>query len=180
MNLQEIKKFYRDEIVFVGDIHPSHHQITKFISKLKPESILEFGACWGKNYTLLEQLIPRVYYRGIDISRKHINLAKCEGINVTLGDETTLPRIESKSYDLVFTHSVLNHLPLDTVTEIVKEFKRIAKHHVIIGECNEIEEDRWFKHDYLKLGFDDTNLKSWSKIICAYYKVYKLATQQIK
>ena len=175
MNLEQIKQFYRDEVVFDGGMYPSHFQVINFVAGLKPQSILEFGSAWGKNYPLLKQLLPDIQYQGIDISPHHIKIAEKQKINVKLGDEDSLYGISNDSYDVVFTHSVLNHLPIHVVDKIVTQFKRITKHHVVAEECIEIKMDRWFIHNYSKLGYKDTGKKKWSVIIKAYYHLFHLA-----
>jgi len=176
MEYQAVKEFYRDDIVFNGEIHKSHIQLAEYIGKLRPESILEFGSAWGKNSVLLKQHIPNIKYKGIDISPQSIKIGKGQGVDVMLGDEDSLAGFADNSYDIVFTSSVLNHMNAEAVDKTLKQFRRIAKSKVIISECNTVVMDRWFQHDYEKLGFKYTGIKGWSYFIKGHYKIYYLSS----
>ncbi len=146
--------------------------VHKFITDLNPDSVFEFGSAWGKNGYEMMKYLPGLKYAGIDINETHVRQAEELGINVKIGDETVLRKIPDNSYDAVFTSSVLNHLPIATVIPIVAHLKRIAKSYVIASETSDYHRDRFFAHDYAKLGYQDTGRKAYSPVIDAYYHLY--------
>ena len=168
--VESIKSFYQFH-TFGADYYPSHFMLAAEIIKRKPKTVLEFGAAWGKNYILLKSPLPDLKFTGIDININHAEIGKSKGINIICGDESKLKDIKSKSFDLVFTSSVLNHYPPTIIKDIIKELKRIGK-TVILCECNTKEEWRWFKHDYIKLGFTDLGKEVYHESSNAYYRLY--------
>lgn len=79
---------------------------------------------------------------GFDISESMIRKAK-EGVSdkvlLGCGDITSLP-FRDRSYDLVYTHATLMHVPEEHVSTAIQELKRVAKKYLII-----VEETYWSK-----------------------------------
>ncbi len=145
-DLEKLKAFYGQNQLQTDKISPINKLLLEHVEKLKPKTIFEFGCNQGKNLKWLEEHgFDKVY--GIDI-------ANIYHPKTVWGDEKTLETFGSKSVELTFTCSVLNHIPFDTVKEIIIQLKRMS-HHVILGEImHELDNPRWFKHDYTSLGFD--------------------------
>ncbi len=144
-DLEKLKAFYGSNQLQTKVITPINNLLLQYIRTLKPNTVFEFGCNQGKNLHYLEQIgITHVY--GIDIN----NL---EHPKSTWGDESTLKTYDDNCCDVAFTCSVLNHLPLLVVDDILHELKRMAN-TVVLGEItHKMDNPRWFQHDYESMGF---------------------------
>jgi len=146
-NLEKLKSFYGQNQLQTDVITPINKLLLEHIDDicLPNERIFEFGCNQGKNLKWLEERgFDKVY--GIDINN-------IEHPKTSWGDENTLSTFENNCCDVAFTCSVLNHIPLDTVKEILYSLLRIS-HIVILGEIiHEMDSPRWFLHDYESMGF---------------------------
>lgn len=147
--IEDLLKAKYEKYVNSGQLHPLNHELAKVILSYKPDSAFEFGCNRGRNLLLLAPHVPLIY--GIDMSepaiekaREHTRLRYCN-----VGNDKDLQCF--KQFDVVFTCSVLNHIP--HVTDIVAEFKRIAKKAVILAETQDIVDWNYFSHDYESMGF---------------------------
>ena len=147
--MQTVKKFYRVTSLQDHWVRPLNIRARDECMKYNPDSVFEFGCNNGKNLKLMD---TRTF--GIDINEESLVEANEMGICATFGDEHTIQRMESNSFDVVLTCSVLNHI--QEIDEIVIELKRIARKAVISIECNHENTWRWFPHDYQKLGYTKT------------------------
>jgi 2-polyprenyl-3-methyl-5-hydroxy-6-metoxy-1,4-benzoquinol methylase len=165
------KRYYRDYIANKR-ISPCNEQLVQDILSYKPRSVFEFGCNRGK---LLQMLKDEVDCYGIDISEPAVEIARKNGLNVDLGDETMLPSLQK--YDIVFTSSVLDHI--EHIDEIVREFRRIANMAIIIAETNTPVGKYYYAHDYEALGFAKTGYKyvSHNAKIPALYEIYHLKVE---
>ena len=166
-------------MVIAPTFHKPHYAVTDYISSLEPKSVFEFGSAWGKNFILLERYIPNVRCVGVDINRKAVEIAKNDDRDVREGDETALKDIPSKSFDVAFTCSVLNHLTPYTARMIVQELRRIAKKCVVACECTEKDEWRWFQHPYEEWGYKDIKKRAWSPVIDAFYRLFIIESKHL-
>lgn len=172
--LSEVKQWYQ-KVHFDGVYYPPHYMVTKAVMKLKPKRILEFGSCWGKNWVLMRRDIPAgVNYVGVDVNKDYVKMGADEGIDILRGDEKFLKNFDSNSFDVVFTCSVINHITPFTAKMVMAELKRIAANAVVLCECTEKDEWRWYKHDYEALGFKDTGKTARSEMIDATYRLFVL------
>jgi len=124
-------------------IDESHHWLLKKMEALKPNTVLEMGCGFGRNLKFLtENLSYQARWVGFDISESMIKKAK-GGFNdkvlLGCGDITSLP-FHDRSYDLVYTHATLMHVPEEHVSKAIQELKRVAKKYLIL-----IEETYWSK-----------------------------------
>lgn len=113
------------------------------MEELKPNTVLEMGCGFGRNLKfLMENLSYQPKLVGFDISESMIRKAK-EGVNdkvlLGCGDSTSLP-FHDQSYDLVFTHATLMHVPEEHIRKAIQELKRVAKKYLIL-----VEETYWSK-----------------------------------
>lgn len=101
-------------------------------------SVFEFGCNAGRNLFFLKKEFTYMKVYGIDLNPDAIELGmKKFNLSIDLGDETHLKRINSKSFDVVFTVSVLDHLPF--IEDVLIELSRISKKFLIFLEpyCGE-------------------------------------------
>jgi len=172
LTLQEVKKFYSNpNLITTRFIHPHNALLYNEMMKLKPTSIFEFGCNWGQNLQRLRFHLPKAKLFGIDLNEKAIKLANGLHLDVKLADEKYLKNIPDDEYDITFTCSVLNHLPPRTTTSIIKHLQRIASKHVLLMECTQKDEERWWAHDYSKYGFEHIGFRE-SKVIKANYDLF--------
>lgn len=108
-------------------------KLPKFPDKkyIKNKVILDIGCGYGRTLIPLAKLKPRIAY-GLDISQEMLrhcaeyskeNNVKLKLINASL---PKLP-FENKSIDLIFSSSVLLHLPKSDIPMLLKEIKRVLK-----------------------------------------------------
>lgn len=98
---------------------PPHYarEIARLIVGLGASSVLEFGCNAGRNLELLGQAaaaagapVPRRL--GLDINAESIAVGVDEwGLDLRVGDELMVAEMEPGSWDLVFTVSVIDHIP---------------------------------------------------------------------
>jgi 2-polyprenyl-3-methyl-5-hydroxy-6-metoxy-1,4-benzoquinol methylase len=148
IDIKESKKLYlkggiRHKFYGLED-NEMRDKMRKFCRSLHPESVFEFGCNVGMN---LKEILPQNHY-GIDINTQAISKGKEMGLNIEVGDETTLDKIPSNSYDLVLTSSVLDHIPQSAFDDIFANLKRITKRYMVCFEANEDSGIALFIHDY--------------------------------
>lgn len=116
------------------------------------KSILEFGCNNGNNLLEIRKLYPDMEIHGIDINKEVVERVRIQGREfVEHGDEYSLQFIASKSYDVIFTNSVLSHLP--KIADIIEQFQRIAKKKIVLIETNEHKGRYYFDHRYQNFHF---------------------------
>lgn len=98
------------------DYYKAHRPWTDFmverILALQPASVFELGCNAGKNLVALRGKAPDLFVAGADINRGAVEYGRSENaLALTCGDETLLDVIPDRTYDCVFTVSVLDHLP---------------------------------------------------------------------
>jgi len=152
------------------EIAPLDVMMNKYVSNHNPKSVLDFGCGVGKNLRYLLDNNEGLTVCGIDMS--FVNIIHARAKNriefLVLGDEYHLCRL--REFDVVMTTSVLCHI--QDITEIVKEFKRIAKDSIIICETKDIKGEFYYEHDYESFGFEFVGLQMVSGND-ALYKIYR-------
>ena len=118
-------------------IDESHYWLLKKMEELKPETVLEMGCGFGRNLTfLMENLSYQPKLVGFDISESMIRKAKevlDDRVFLGCGDINSLP-FRDRSYDLVFTHAALMHVPEGHINTAIRELQRVAKKYLVINE----------------------------------------------
>ena len=102
--------------------------------------MLEFGCSSGRNLKILKELAldsgmnPMLW--GMDMNPTTIASARraFTTINWLKGDERDLFNMADKSFDVVFTCSVLDHIPEPTWKAVYDQLVRLAKKAVVIYE----------------------------------------------
>jgi SAM-dependent methyltransferase len=96
---------------------------------LSPRKVLDVGCGTGRMIYLLRQL--GVDARGIDISHYAISRAGVETQPfISHGDITKLP-FPDKSFDLVTTFDVLEHIPTDKLEKAISECNRVSRTYIM-------------------------------------------------
>jgi len=93
-----------------------------------PLNVWEFGCSSGRNLALLRALLPHAYLGGIDINRDALRSARDAhpSIEFIEDDEHGLRRFGDRTIDVIFTCSVLDHIPTPEWRSVYDEMKRIA------------------------------------------------------
>ncbi len=97
------------------------------------ESVLEFGCNVGRNLHCLRRDISGLRLLGIDINEEAIDAGRdCYNLPLIVGSEEKLLEMDDGAYDVVFTVSVLDHIP--RVEEVLKELLRVTSKYFIALE----------------------------------------------
>jgi len=105
------------------------------IIRLKPQSVLEFGCNVGRNLLALRDSAPGLRLQGIDINPEAVEFGRTErGLNLAQGDETFFTEQPADAFDVIFTVSVLDHLP--NPLPVLREMMRVARLGVLLLEPN--------------------------------------------
>lgn len=110
-----------------------------------PRSILEFGCSSGRNLAVIQDLTPSasgngrpVELTGIDINEQALRSAEeansAGQVRYILGDERALDQFSNRRFDVVFTCSVLDHIPAPQWREVYRELVRVAHTAIILLE----------------------------------------------
>ena len=115
--------------------------LEKIASSSPFSAILEIGCNCGPNLSLIAKKFPNTKITGIDINPRAIQkgneLLAQEGIsNVKLlvGKADELRQFPDKSFDIVFTNSLLMYIGPDKIKPVVQEMLRITRRVLILLE----------------------------------------------
>lgn len=140
-----------------NEILRPHYFLADQILSFKPYSVFEFGCGTGKNLKLIQKIsgIEQIY--GVDLSPSNIFFARENNKldHCLVGDENALEHIESNSFDVVFTCSVLDHI--HEISQIIQQFERIARKGIVLFETNDLIEQFYYAHNYESFGFRKLN-----------------------
>ena len=157
LNLKGVKERYTKGAAhqIYGEGAGVRQKVCDYIVKEFPkaESFFEFGCSAGYNLNRIKEKIPDALYMGIDINETAITKGKDElKLRLRVADETYLDFFDDNAFDVVFTSSVLNHLPDWNMPGIFANLQRIAK-HVICMEGNVNQEPDFYIHGWEEFGF---------------------------
>lgn len=137
-------------------IFPQHYWLLKTIRRLKPQSILEAGCGFGRNLKFLtDNDIIANRITGIDISSVLLAQARLsKSVRLIRANVLSLP-FSSHSFDLVFTHGLLMHLPPSQLPRALSELIRVSQKYLILIEeirsrPQQLNYFTW-AHDYEKM-----------------------------
>ncbi len=129
--------------------HPHRAFLLDKIAACAPfSSVLEIGCNCGPNLFLVAKKFPEATIRGIDINpgavQKGNELLAREGItnvclSVARADE--LGQFPDKSFDIVFTNSLLMYIGPDKIKSVIGEMVRITRRALILLERHCFEPD---------------------------------------
>lgn len=133
----ELKQFFESERYWYGDWgysqgyqdFPIHEQVVELILSRKPSRVLDVGCAFGFIPLRLRKKGVDAY--GVDISNYAISHAPEEikpYLQVASAHE--LP-FGDKSFDLIYSASVLEHIPEDLTDKVIAEFQRVASRAIL-------------------------------------------------
>jgi SAM-dependent methyltransferase len=108
--------------------------LAHLIRRLAPGSVLEMGCNAGRNLELLSRCLPTgTSIRGFDINRQSIEYGRAAwGLDLAVADEQYLSRMADGSVDVVFTVSVLDHIP--DIRDALLELARVVRYYYVAVE----------------------------------------------
>ncbi len=118
--------YYTREERFNGENKDEYFNLLQVKDGMK---ILEVGCGGGLFCNMIKKYFPNCEVTGTDLDENHIKFAtkKAKGlglkVNYQVADINNLP-FKDESFDLVFSHTVVEHLPFDN---FIKEQKRVLK-----------------------------------------------------
>lgn len=111
---------------------PWSGEVARRVLSYEPISALEFGCNAGKNIHKLLELAPSLSVKGIDINEAAIRAGVQNGLDLICGDQDTLSAMEEKCVDVIFTVSVLDHIP--NPDDLLANFGNKARKAIILLE----------------------------------------------
>ena len=136
------KQFYKERYHPQYKLSKANIRLYNTILNLDVNTIFEFGCGIGRHLHRLEGMGYNCF--GVDISKDCIREAKQHGLNVKVGDETSLSKFKPR--DLVFTNSVLCHI--ENIDEALKNLKALSSKYLLMFECINKEGEHWYIHNY--------------------------------
>lgn len=115
------------------------YALAEYILSLSPKSILEFGCNSGRNLQIIRSMATKpVELTGIDYNAQSLEAAQSLNgsgeIRYIEGDELALAGFLPNRFDVVFTCSVLDHIPDPEWKHAYDELVRIANTAVVLVE----------------------------------------------
>ncbi len=134
----EVKPWYRAT-------RPYAVALSEVIRDLAPRSVLEFGCNVGRNLGLVADRLDEVEVTGLDVNEEAVRLGReATGLDLRVGDEGVLATLPDGAFDLVFTLSVLDHIP--DIDAITSDLVRCAARHAVFLEVTLPVEGRVERH----------------------------------
>ena len=134
--------------------------IAEIINFINAKNIFEFGCAAGRNLKSLQEIFADddecdLIVSGIDINELAVKQGQDEsGLDISLADEAYLDKISSDAFELVFTVSVLDHVPAPS--DIVKKLMNITSEYGVFIEP-------WVGSDSSELGKINNIMTRWSR-----------------
>lgn len=116
---------------YAGPRHWSEHMAEQVLG-LRPRSILEFGCNAGRNLAAIRSRDSGVRLIGIDINPDAVTYGRDSGLDLRVADEGFLRAMKPGAVDLIFTVSVIDHLP--NPRDVLAEMLRVSRIGVILLE----------------------------------------------
>ncbi|MDB2528262.1 methyltransferase domain-containing protein [Alphaproteobacteria bacterium] len=131
-------------------------------------SVLELGCNIGMNLHAIHSLHPNIAIDGVEINETAIELAM-KNSNFHIYNQSIIEPIKStKSYDLVFSKTVLIHICPDHLQSVYKNLVKLSNRYVMVAEYynpNPVSieyrghNEKLFKRDFAGELIDNFNLK---------------------
>jgi SAM-dependent methyltransferase len=120
------------------------------IARLEPESVVEMGCNAGRNLELLRRTLPATSsLRGFDVNAASIEYGRTKwNLELEHADEAYLSRQPAGSMDVLFTVSVLDHIP--AIEGVLADLARVVRRYYLAVEPFPEEDLRYldvFKRD---------------------------------
>lgn len=113
------------------------------------KSVLELGCNSGGNLLFISRKCANINITGLDISKDAIEYGKeieKNPANMIVGSLYDLGQFKDNSFDMVFTCTVLTHVPSEKVEGVIREMIRISRNFVMnIEDHKSINKPYWYK-----------------------------------
>lgn len=141
---------------------PWSRWLAELVKDLAPTSVLEFGCNEGRNLAAIAEIAPDIPLVGIDVNADAIRAGRENlGLDLRHADENGLDEFADGQFDLVFTVSVLDHIP--DIAQICKSLVRCAARYVLCMEVTLPIEGKVIKHfDHKAAGVRPSTEASYS------------------
>jgi len=122
------KEYNQNELPFYT------RSLLRVIEHLQVKRVFEFGCNSGRNLDLIRRRIDRIEdASGCDINSESIEFGRDKfGLDITVADESIFDSMEENSVDLLFTVSVLDHIP--DVKKAMKGILRVTETYILLVE----------------------------------------------
>lgn len=111
-------------------------RLAREILERRPTSVLEVGCARGDILKCVKQ--SSIPVAGIDISPWAIKHRVVDEVYLGKAQEIPFP---SQSFDLYFSHDVLEHIPVQDIPKVVLEMRRVSRRAYIIISCGSFPDD---------------------------------------
>jgi pseudaminic acid biosynthesis-associated methylase len=163
-NISEQEKFWKGNFgdEYIGrDKLDSVASNTSFFSEIigktnNIRSILELGCNIGNNLKAIKNIIPEAELHGVEINSKAVEVLKKEG-NFDVIESSIQDYSTNKTFDLVFTKTVLIHINPEDLKPVYKKIYDYSNKYIVIAEYynpNPVSvtyrgnEEKLFKRDF--------------------------------
>jgi SAM-dependent methyltransferase len=139
---EDAKRYWAGRGVHGFYRHESHWAtyMAEQVLAFAPRRVLEFGSNVGRNLEAIRARDDRVAVSGIDINEDAVVHGRKRGLDLRVGDERALAALPDDAFDVVFTVSVLDHVP--NPAPILAHLVRVARSAVLLLEPELGEEGR--------------------------------------
>lgn len=174
------KKFWSNYPMdsYYQNFQPQTQILLDNLSDIAFKNIFEFGCNMGRNLYFVKEFYPNAKIYGVDVNKKAIREGrKLFGFDKHVlieGDELYLKQLKSNSFDVVFTISVLDHLP--EIEKTLKNLLRIAKKRVILIELVFPKIGTFASKEVVPFSYSHNYLKLLAKISSEHK--FKIITQK--
>ena len=171
-----LKDWYQDTEFTYPNIDKTKKKVINILKKYNPKTILEAGSGSGKLskyiYDILGQNISLTcaenninYYRQMQTNFTVLNYMPKIYVKARtiLGSIHDIKEIDSESIEMVFTHTVLMHIPFSSVVEIAAELARISSKYILHVEN---------KNDVKSCVYPTNLYKTYNNLMIDYRKLY--------
>ncbi len=160
---QSAKAYWSEHISdFYLKPKPWSHFVAHKAASLNVSSVPEFGCHAGRNLEAIRQRLPKAELVGLDINAAAVNAGRERfGLDLRVGDERTLSQFGDRTFDMVFTVSVLDHIP--RIAPLCRELVRIARRVALFLEVTLPVEGKVLRHfDHQIRAVRDSTAASYS------------------
>jgi SAM-dependent methyltransferase len=157
----EAREFWRrlETNAYYAEYQPQSLLLIHLLQSMGATSALELGCNVGRNVHWIAQTLPEMTVAGFDVNGDAVERGRdLFGLTETqtwVDDERALWRLPDDAYDVVFTVSVLDHVP--RIATLLQQMVRVARRQVIcielaLPEFGVVDDERVvgfsYSHDY--------------------------------
>ena len=140
----------------------------------KVESVFEFGTNSGINLDAIKILLPYVNTYGVEINKYACDIANNKGHKVI--NKSFYDLEFDKKFDLVFTYTVLIHVPPENLKNIYEKIYNLSSKYILICEYFSRNPEeityRGFKNKLYKRDFASELLESYPSLELVDYRFF--------